>query len=84
MARRLGAVIKFRQGVSKRQAIDALRLIRQVLDVPETVTDLRPAPHKRRPSDVRDPVEFYTRPLRGTDLIKEYEEEHGEPVWYIP
>lgn len=86
MAKRLGAVIKFKEGVSKQQAIEALRTIKGVLDVPEKVL-VRMVMCKSPAEAVANAgwvKESIYRPFTGNDLVKEYEADHGEPIWYIP
>ena len=69
MAKRFGAVITFKEGVDRAEAIEALRKVKHLLDVPETVYDY----------DTRK-----QRPFTGKDLVREYNDEYGGPVWYIP
>jgi len=80
MARRNGAVITFKYGVSREEAIAALRTIKHLLDVPAEITDYSK-------TEVRDGQRWaipVKRPYTGKDLVKEFDDEYGGPVWYIP
>ena len=76
MAQRFGAVLKFKAGVERSEAIEALRKLKHLLDVPETVHD-----YKRNSDGSLRPVE---RPFTGKDLVQDYDDSYGGPVWYIP
>lgn len=69
MAKRIGTVIKFHSGVTRDEAIAALKSIKHLLDVPATVYDYKTKTNRQ---------------LLGKDMIHEYDDEYGGPVWYIP
>jgi hypothetical protein len=73
--KRFGAVIEFAATVSKEEAAAALALIRDVLKVPGETSYI-----ERVPGTVRE----RTRPFQFADLVREYDDRHGGPVWYIP
>jgi hypothetical protein len=75
MTIRYGALLKFADGVSRSEAIAALKSIKHLLDLPEG-GDYEPTGDGR--------VKWVAAPLKGTDIVKEYNDEHGSPVWYIP
>lgn len=77
--KRLGALIKFKPGVTKEKAAMALKAIQAVLDVPETTTRYVPAGTGTGRS-----MRSETVPFKSEHLVHEYEDEHGGPVWYIP
>lgn len=85
-SRRYGAVLVFKQGVDRAEAIEALRKIKHLLDVPERVTVsyetcASVAEAQQNGNWVKNRV---TRPFTGKDLVHEFNEEYGRPVWYIP
>jgi hypothetical protein len=98
MAKRIGTVLKFKEGVSREEAILALKSIKHLLDLPATVTSTvyyaATAEEAVEYNKVHHPMDsiragqkmarFVQRPLANKDMIHEYNDEHGEPVWYIP
>jgi hypothetical protein len=79
MAKRLGTVLVFKEGVSKEEAAQHLARIAEVLDLPKSVTDYVPIgpPGGRRVKGVQ-------RAFKVPDIINEFDDEYGGPVWYIP
>lgn len=76
MTTKYGALLKFKDGVSQAEAIAALKTIKHLLDLPEggQWVDNREAGTTR----------WVPGPLKGTDIVKAYNPDHGGPVWYIP
>lgn len=84
---RIGAVITFKPGVSRDEAARALRSIHFLLDTPETVS--KPSPSVRAALDsgsaVRfNPQDWHDEPFDSADLLNEYDDRDGGPVWYVP
>lgn len=80
MAKRCGAVVVFKDGVTQAEAIAALKTIKHLLDVPTEITDYSK-------TEIRDGQRWAVpvkRPYSGKDLVKEFDNEYGGPVWYIP
>tara|TARA_Y100000034_G_scaffold1017_1_gene1277 strand:+ start:4434 stop:4670 length:237 start_codon:yes stop_codon:yes gene_type:complete len=69
--RRHGAVLVFKRGVTPHQAAAALKKIADVLDIPE-----------RSFTFTRD-GNISTR-FHFTDLVNDFDERDGGPVWYVP
>lgn len=67
MAKKFGAVIVFREGVSREAAHEALQKLQALLD----------------PATIYDRVTHRPRPDSSLGL-KEFESDHGGPVWYLP
>jgi hypothetical protein len=84
--KRHGAVITFREGVTPAQAGAALKKIADVIDAPVCSTDLVPDGQVFL-QDLqiwKNKLRINSRPFRFTDLIEEFDDEMGGPVWYIP
>jgi len=86
---RHGSVIVFKPGTTPEEAAKALEKIAEVLDLPEKghdrvdagmVDDHLPDGRVRK---VRA-VTCRERPFKFTDLVREYDDEYGGPVFYIP
>lgn len=69
MAKRFGAVLQFKEGVERAEAVRALRQLKDLLDLPDTVFDYETGK---------------SRPITGKDIVREYDDNMGGPVWYIP
>ena len=70
MAHRLGIVLKFKPGVTKEQAAEALKKVADVAELPTHSTD---------------PKTTRWVPIRSLmDVIEEYDDTYGGPVWYTP
>lgn len=82
MAKRLGAVVKFKAGVTKAQAAEALAKLSAVLDFPAERWDY--VPTGGRSSYGGQQVTAVKRAFKPEDAVHEYESDHGEPAWYIP
>ncbi len=75
--KRLGTVLVFKPGVSKVEAAKALASLKRVLEVPEKSHDyVGPVG--------RGLASYKERPFVFNDLVHEYDDEWGGPVWYIP
>ena len=78
--KRLAALIKFNPDATKEEIAQALNSIKHVLDLPvstyedESYVD----PHGQRR------VRMNSVPFRWRHLVQEYDDAHGEPVFYIP
>lgn len=71
MAKRIGALVTFKAGVTRAQAAKALGALAGMID--ERIT--YPSGDYDRPVRTADPAAF----------IEEYDDRHGSgPVWYIP
>ncbi len=84
---RLGTVLTFKPAVTKEEAARALRSIAFLLATPETVN--RPTAAVRAALDagttVRfQPSEWSEQPFSHSDLVHEFDDDMGGPVWYIP
>ncbi len=84
---RLGVVLTFKKGVSKAAAVMALNQIRTVLDLPYNVA--RTTPDTQAALDAGQTVRYrpdhwWQEPFKMTDIIEEYDDNEGSPVWYIP
>lgn len=73
------ALIKFRDGVSNEEIAKALNSIKNILDLPRTGLE-RTYVNDRG----RKVAQYHERPFRWSDVVQEYNPEHGEPVFYIP
>jgi hypothetical protein len=76
--KRIGAVIKFKAHVTKEEAAFALEKLdglAGILDIPAQTSHF-----------VKEGkgLKIEQRTFSYRDLIKDYESDHGEPVWYIP
>ena len=79
--KRLGCLLRFKAGITKAQAGEVLRYLQEtgVLDLPEQTQ----VPHYFTEHGRRF-VRYTERPFVTTDLVQEYYDEVGGPVWYIP
>ena len=80
MANRLGTVLTFKPGVTKVEAARALRSIGAVLATPTTT----PVPHYFKNDEGRKCVSYNSKKFRHNDLLNEFNDDWGGPVWYIP
>jgi len=85
--KRLGAVIKFKSNVTQEEAARALRSLQLLLDVPDVVSvpdaEIQEALDEGR--TVRyDSSRWHSRAWTPADLVTEYDDDWGDPVWYIP
>lgn len=79
MTKRYAALIHFRKEATPAQIAAALNKIKDVIDVP---------PHTEEPEyftqNGQKFVRYKPRPFRWSDIVNEYNPEHGTPVFYIP
>jgi hypothetical protein len=75
--KRHGAVLVFKEGVDPHEATAALEKIKDLLELPEETVDYVP-------SGEPGCVKSRRRPFFMGSLIREFDEEFGTPVWYIP
>lgn len=68
--KRLAALIKFHDGVTFEEAVAALRSIKHLLDVPDRID--------------WDGTQTTRRPTLCKEVVRKYNPDHGEPVFYIP
>lgn len=79
---RYGILLKFKPGISRLEAEVALASLADLVEpsvvYPHITEETRHLPRHLRKRD-------YSRPEKTeTPHVKEYNPEHGEPVWYIP
>lgn len=87
MAKRIGAVITFKPGVSKARAAMAINQIRHMLDLPETACRMTDEARERLADRecIRYRAEDWeTVPFTTSDLLEEYDDDDCDPVFYIP
>ncbi len=88
--KRFGAVIVFKDDVSKEDAARALRLISHFLDLPTVTPEFIPTGEKKTLTFGTRKVEkdvYRTEyhPYDTADALHEFDDSHGMgPVWYIP
>ena len=77
--KRIGIVVTFKPSVSLQQAEQALLRLADVMEVSSTVTVEHLLDNGRA-------VSYEERPRHGElrDLLHEYDDRDGGPVWYIP
>lgn len=85
--KRIGAVITFKPEVTEPEAARALRSIGFLLDTPETVS--KPSDEVQTALDagstVRyNPGQWIDVRFHHIDLVREFDDDFGGPVWYIP
>ena len=73
---RLGTVLVFAPEVTPEEAAKALEKIRNVLDLPQTSHNIV--------SNGDGTCRMEATPFKMQDKIKEFDDEWGGPVWYIP
>ena len=80
MAKRFGVVLTFSKGVTEQEAAEALMWLRDVIEIPvgSTVAEMPPG------REVCRFEELQRRKFKMTDMVREYDDEDGSPVWYIP
>lgn len=76
MTTRYGSLLKFAEGVTREEAIAALKTIKHLLELPEGGDWVR--------DEATNSAKWVARPVTGKDMVKEYNDEYGSPVWYIP
>lgn len=85
--KRIGTVLTFKSEVTQEEATRALRSIGFLLDTPEEI------PHAS--SEVQAAIDagqtvryrseqWSTRPFTFADLVNEFDDRDGGPVWYVP
>jgi len=84
---RIGTVLTFKPEVTKEEAARALRSIAFLLDTPATIS--KPVAEVRAALDagqtVRyEPDQWTDVPFEHADLVREFDDDWGGPVWYIP
>jgi hypothetical protein len=78
--KRIGTVLTFKPGVTRVEAARALRSIGSLLDTP-TAT---PVPRYFKNDEGRKCVSYDTKSFRHNDLLNNFDDAWGGPVWYIP
>lgn len=76
--KRFGTVIRFKEGVTREEAVEALYAISHLIEIP----------HSRQTTiqegaNLRGLVAPSLDDLVG-DIIREYDDNEGGPIWYIP
>lgn len=84
---RLGTILTFKPEVTKEEAARALRTIAFLLDTPDTIS--KPTQEVRAALDAGhtvkyEPGEWADHPFNHADLVREFDDDFGGPVWYIP
>ncbi len=74
--KKIGAVIVFKAGVSRQAAAKALAALAHVVELPETVIDFGPRLGLKRCKATPEEAAF--------SVLKEFDPDHGNPVFYIP
>jgi len=69
---RYGALLRFRPGISRAQAVDALRKLNGLVELGGS--------YQSPPGSTPRWVENND----ASQLLQTYNDEHGGPVWYIP
>lgn len=72
--KRLGTVLVFKEGVTREEAVDALRQMGDLLEIQHTNFD-------------KSTYSLLYKNLVASpyvNMVKEYDDEYGDPVWYIP
>lgn len=85
--KRIGSVITFKPEVTEEEAARALRSIAFLLDTPKTVSkpNAEVSAAIDAGSTVRyQPGEWSQVPFEHVDLVHEFDDDWGSPVWYIP
>ena len=86
--KRHGAVVVFKEGVTPREAANALAKIADVLDLPENSIKMVPCGTTqvsvRGRTVKKDVVNMVREPFEMIDKINEFDDDWGGPVWYIP
>jgi hypothetical protein len=72
----------FKPGVSEFEATQALEMIKNFLDLPKT--SYVPTGTKRLPNGQLVKSNYENRPFETKDLVHEFDDSYGGPVWYIP
>jgi hypothetical protein len=85
--KRIGTVLTFKPEVTEEEAARALRSIAFILDTPSTIN--KPTPEIRAALDAGhtiqyQPGEWSPVPFEHADLVHEFDDDWGGPVWYIP
>lgn len=75
---RYGSVIKFKKGVTREQAAQAIAQIGHLIELRKTVLEM---PKGRTAARLEHCTE---RPATINDEVHEYDDQWGGPVWYIP
>jgi hypothetical protein len=81
---RHGALIVFKEGITKEEAASALAVIAPLLDLPEETTVpvfAEMQQHRLGPKKVE---RFDKRPWKPEDAIQTFNPDHGWPTFYIP
>jgi len=76
--KRFGTVLKFKKGVTREQAAQALAKISDLIELRKSVVEM---PKGRTVARLEHCIE---RPATINDEVHEYDDEYGGPVWYIP
>ncbi len=85
--KRIGTVLTFKPEVTREEAARALKSIGFLLDTPAESLKGRFDIQARLDAGeaVRyEPGQFIPVPFKHDDLIREYDDDMGGPVWYIP
>ena len=78
--KRIGTVLTFKPAVTEEEAARALQSISFLLDLPTST----PEPNYFINDDGRKCVSYTSRPFAHADLVNEFDDDIGGPVWYIP
>jgi len=85
MAARHGVVLTFKEGMTKEQIAEALAELRDILDLPKESVELvstgTVTTDDGIPSDV---ATLQPKSFEMKDIIHEFDDEEGGPVWYLP
>ncbi len=85
--KRIGTVLTFKPEVTEEEAARALRSISFLLDTPEEIpqanSEVQAAIDAGQTVRYRS-EQWSTRPFTFADLVTEFDDDWGGPVWYIP
>jgi hypothetical protein len=85
--KRIGTVLTFKSGVTQEEATRALRSIGFLLDTPaesiQANSEVQAAIDAGQTVRYRS-EQWSTRPFTFADLVNEFDDRDGGPVWYIP
>ncbi len=89
MATRHGTVLVFKPGVTKEEAAVALLTIADLLETPETSHESVPTGEVEEigfgGKVIHKPIHrWQERPFEIIDLVRDFDDDMGGPVWYIP
>jgi hypothetical protein len=73
---RLGSLLVFKAGTTQEEAVEALRSIRHLLELPEGGQYVKAADGNS--------VKWVPGTTKVKDVLHKFNPDHGSPVWYIP